>query len=132
MPTHENPGEPRTSWAAVYATKLTIGVTQRLTLHGIADFSLIVSPSYVYIVVASYRERGWGGWLSWVDESTLYFHRRSVEDNWISAYKATLPNHGPISIESVIVERDTPPGLHAFTPATSPGNKKFIAVATRR
>jgi len=160
MPTHENPGEPRTSWAVVYATELTIGVTQRLTLHGIADFSLTVSPSYVYIVVASYRERGWcgeveelntdiyifltrdgtnwvkvvehGGWPSWVDESTLYFHRRSVEDNWISVYKATLPNHGPISIEPVIVERVTPPGLHAFTPAASPGNKKFIAVATRR
>ena len=34
--------------------------------------------------------------------------------------------------ESVIVERVTPPGLHAFTLDTSPGNKKFIAVATRR
>lgn len=158
--THENPGEPRTSWAAVYATELTTGLTQRLTPHGIADFSPAVSPSGVYTAVASYGERGWsgeveelstdiyifltrdgtnrvkvvehGGWPSWVDESTLYFHRRSVEDNWISVYKATLPNQGPISIESVIVERVTPPGLHAFTPATSPGNKKFIAVATRR
>jgi hypothetical protein len=34
--------------------------------------------------------------------------------------------------ESVIVKRVTPLGLHALTPATSPGNKKFIAVATRR
>uniref|UniRef100_B9HY79 Uncharacterized protein n=1 Tax=Populus trichocarpa TaxID=3694 RepID=B9HY79_POPTR len=34
--------------------------------------------------------------------------------------------------ESVIVERVPPSGLHAFTPATSPGNKKFIAVAMRR
>jgi hypothetical protein len=103
MSTHENLGEPRTSWAAVYATELTIGVTQRLTSHGIADFSLAVSPSGVYTVVASYGERGWSGeveelstdiyifltrdgsnrvkvvehgdWLSWVDESTLYFHR---------------------------------------------------------
>jgi hypothetical protein len=80
-------------------------------------------------------EIGWAGSTSppcTSTESTLYFHRRSVEDNWISVYKATLPNHGPISIESVIVERVTPPGFHAFTPATSPGNKKFIAVATRR
>ena len=57
MSTHENLGEPRTSWAAVYATELTIGVTQRLTPHGIADFSLAVSPSGVYTVVASYGER---------------------------------------------------------------------------
>jgi hypothetical protein len=103
MSTHENPGEPRTSWAVVYATELTTRVTQRLTPHGIADFSLAVSPSGVYTVVASYGERGWSGeveelntdiyifltrdgsnrvkvvehgdWLSWVDESTLYFHR---------------------------------------------------------
>ena len=40
MSTHENPGEPRTSWAAVYATELTIGVTQQLTPHGIADLAL--------------------------------------------------------------------------------------------
>ncbi|KAJ6391700.1 hypothetical protein OIU77_025628 [Salix suchowensis] len=158
--THEDPGEPRTSWAAVYATELTTGFTRRLTPHGIADFSPAVSPSGVYTAVASYGEKGWsgeveelstdiyifltcdgtnrvkvvehGGWPNWVDESTLYFHRRSVEDNWISVYKATLPSQGPISIESVIVERVTPPGLHAFTPATSPGNNKFIAVATRR
>jgi len=32
----------------------------------------------------------------------------------------------------VIVERVPPSGLHAFTLATSPGNKKFIAVATTR
>ncbi|KAJ6932737.1 hypothetical protein NC651_008232 [Populus alba x Populus x berolinensis] len=32
----------------------------------------------------------------------------------------------------VIVERVTPPGLRAFTLATSSGNKKFIAVATKR
>ncbi|KAJ6685364.1 DPP6 N-TERMINAL DOMAIN-LIKE PROTEIN [Salix purpurea] len=146
--THEDPGEPRTSWAAVYATELTTGFTRRLTPHGIADFSPAVSPSGVYTAVASYGEKGWsgeveelstdiyifltcdgtnrvkvvehGGWPNWVDESTLYFHRRSVEDNWISVYKATLPSQGPISIESVIVERVTPPGLHAFTPATSP------------
>uniref|UniRef100_A0A2K2BR99 Uncharacterized protein n=1 Tax=Populus trichocarpa TaxID=3694 RepID=A0A2K2BR99_POPTR len=88
LSTHENPCEPRTSWAAVYLTRVTL----RLAPHGIADFSFAVSPSGVV---------EHGGWPSWVDES-------------------------------VIVERVTPPGLHAFTPDTSPGNKKFIAVATRR
>ncbi|KAL9368419.1 hypothetical protein Peur_039618 [Populus x canadensis] len=34
--------------------------------------------------------------------------------------------------ELVIVERVPPSGLHAFTLATSSGNKKFIAVATKR
>jgi hypothetical protein len=61
MSTHENPGEPRTSWAAVYATELTTGVTQRLTPHGIVDFSPAVSPSGVYTVVTSYGEKGWSG-----------------------------------------------------------------------
>ncbi|KAL9391509.1 hypothetical protein Peur_015429 [Populus x canadensis] len=58
--THENPGEPRTSWAAVYATELTTGVTRRLTPHGIADFSPAVSLSGVYTAVACrflWRER---------------------------------------------------------------------------
>ncbi|KAJ6854557.1 hypothetical protein NC651_039480 [Populus alba x Populus x berolinensis] len=54
LSTHENPGEPRMSWVAVYATELTTGVTQRLTPHGIADFSPVVSPYSIYIVVASY------------------------------------------------------------------------------
>nr|KYP69971.1 Protein tolB [Cajanus cajan] len=45
---------------------------------------------------------------------------------------AILPSNAPLSTDSVLVERVTPPGLHAFTPATSPGNKNFIAVATRR
>ena len=57
MSTHENPGEPRTSWAAVYSTELTTGVTRRLTPHGIVDFSRAVSPSSVYTAVASYGER---------------------------------------------------------------------------
>ncbi|KAJ4838347.1 hypothetical protein Tsubulata_026395 [Turnera subulata] len=158
--THEDPGVPRASWAAVYSTHLTTGLTRRLTPPGIADFSPAVSPSGEYTAVASYGERGWdgevqelttdiyvfltrdgtqrvkvvehGGWPTWVDDSTFYFHRRSHEDNWISVYRATLPGHEPISSHSVTVERVTPPGLHAFTPAASPGNYKFIAVATRR
>ncbi|WCJ44403.1 hypothetical protein M5689_025071 [Euphorbia peplus] len=158
--THQDPGKPRASWTAVFSTELTTGLTRRLTPTGIADFSPAVSPSGVYTAVASYGESGWegeveelstdiyvfltrdgsqrvkvvdhGGWPSWMDDSTLFFHRRSEEDDWISVYKAVLPSDGPICTESVIVERVTPPGLHAFTPAASPGNNKFIAVATRR
>lgn len=158
--THEDPGKPRTSWAAVYSTELRTGLTRRLTPYGVADFSPAVSPSGVYTAVASYGEKGWdgevemlttdiyvfltrdgaqrvkvvenGGWPCWVDDYTLFFHRRSEKDNWISVYKAILPKTGLISTGSVTIRRVTPPGLHAFTPATSPGNKKFIAVATRR
>ncbi|TXG53019.1 hypothetical protein EZV62_022188 [Acer yangbiense] len=158
--THDDPGRPRTSWAAVYSTHLTTGLTQRLTPYGIADFSPAVSPSGVYTAVASYGLDGWdgevevlttdiyvfltrdgtqrvkivenGGWPCWVDDFTLFFHRRSQEDEWISVYKAILPQNGLISTDSVTIHRVTPPGLHAFTPATSPGNNNFIAVATRR
>lgn len=158
--THEDPGEPRTSWAAVYLTELRTGLTRRLTPYGIADFSPAVSPSGIYTAVASYGGEGWdgevemlstdiyvfltrdgtqrvkvvenGGWPCWVDDSTLFFHRRSKEDEWISVYKAILPSTGKFSSESVTIQRVTPPGLHAFTPATSPGNHKFIAVTTRR
>ncbi|GKU87746.1 hypothetical protein SLEP1_g2090 [Rubroshorea leprosula] len=157
--THEDTGEPRTSWAAVYSTHLRSGLTRRLTPRGVADFSPAVSPSGVWTAVASYGIKGWdgeveelstdiyifltrdgsqrvkvvehGGWPCWVDDSTLYFHRRSG-DGWISVYRAILPEDKPVSTESVTVQRVTPPGLHAFTPATSPGNNKFIAVATRR
>lgn len=158
--THEDTAQPRTSWAAVYSTHLKTGLTRRLTPLGVADFSPAVSPSGDWTAVASYGEAGWsgevqdlstdiyifltsdgsrrvkivelGGWPSWIDESTLFFHRRS-EDGWISVYKVVLPgDNNPISTESVTIQRVTPPGLHAFTPATSPGNNKFIAVATRR
>ncbi|CAB4297376.1 unnamed protein product [Prunus armeniaca] len=157
--THEDSGVPRTSSAAVYSTHINSGVTQRLTPRGIADFSPAVSPSGVWTAVASYGPKGWdgeveelstdiyvfltrdgtqrvkvvehGGWPSWVDESTIYFHRRG-EDQWWSIYRAILRREGPSSTESVVVQRVTPPGLHAFTPATSPGNREFIAVATRR
>ncbi|CAH2033547.1 unnamed protein product [Thlaspi arvense] len=157
--THENSGEPRTSWTAVYSTELRTGSTRRLTPSGVADFSPAVSPSGNWTAVASYGERGWtgeveelstdiyvfstrdgthrvkvvehGGWPCWVDDWTLYFHRRS-DDGWISVYRAILPENGALTIESVIVQRVTPPGVHAFTPATSPNNHDFIAVATRR
>ncbi|KAK3029176.1 hypothetical protein RJ639_038728 [Escallonia herrerae] len=157
--THENTGVPRTSWAAVYSTHLENGLTRRLTPYGIADFSPAVSPSGVWTAVASCGEKGWngeveelntdiyvfrtrdgsdrvkvvehGGWPSWADESTIYFHRRSG-DNWWSVYKAILPMNGRVSVDSVVTRRVTPPGLHAFTPAASIANKSFIALATRR
>ncbi|CAO2821736.1 unnamed protein product [Amaranthus hypochondriacus] len=158
--THENSGVPRTSWVAVYSTHIPTGSTSRLTPQGVADFSPAVSPSGDYTAVASYGGKGWsgdveelrtdiyvfstrdgsgrvkivehGGWPSWVDDRTIYFHRRNDEDGWWSIYKAILPRVGRVNTESVIVERVTPPGLHVFTPATSPGNHDFIAVATRR
>ncbi|XP_015885623.3 uncharacterized protein LOC107421019 [Ziziphus jujuba] len=157
--THEDSGEPRTSSAAVYSTELKSGVTRRLTPYGVADYSPSVSPSGNWTAVASYGGKGWhgeieelstdiyvfltrdgtrrvkvvqhGGWPCWVDESTLYFHRRG-KDMWWSIYRAILPETGSLSTRSVMIERVTPPGLHVFTPATSPGNKNFIAVATRR
>ncbi|CAN7099172.1 unnamed protein product [Brassica rapa subsp. narinosa] len=158
--THENSGKPMASWAAVYSTELRTKATQqRLTPPGIADFSPAVSPSGNWTAVASYGEKGWsivskelstdiyvfltrdgtqrvkvveqGGWPRWTDESTLYFHRKS-DDGWISVYRAVLPKTGPVSTKTVTVQRVTPAGLHAFTPATSPNNNDFIAVATRR
>ncbi|KAK7411807.1 hypothetical protein VNO78_03248 [Psophocarpus tetragonolobus] len=152
--THQDPGIPRASWAAVYSTHLQSGLTQRLTPQGIADFSPALSPSGLFTAVASYGSPDhWdlqvadfptdiyvfltrdgthrvkvaenGGWPAWLDDRTLLFHRRG-HDQWWSIYKATL------TPDSVRIERVTPPGLHAFTPATSPGNNKFIAVATRR
>lgn len=154
--THEDSGVPRTSWAAVYSTQLSTGVTRRLTPYGVADFSPAVSPSGVLTAVASYGKRGWdgevqelntdvyifltsdgsnrikvvehGGWPSWADESTLYFHRRG-DDGWWSVFRAIIPSH---ATGSVVVQRVTPTGLHVFTPAASPADKRFIAVATRR
>ncbi|XP_052203434.1 uncharacterized protein LOC127808824 [Diospyros lotus] len=157
--THEDSGVPRRSWAAVYSTHLRSGLTRRLSPRGVPDFSPAVSPSGVWTAVASSGEDGWagtlgelrtdiyifrtddgsdrvkvaehGGWPTWADESTLYFHRWG-DDGWWSIYKATLPNDGPIGVNSVVTQRVTPPGLHAFTPAASVANKSFIAVATRR
>ncbi|KAL5559664.1 hypothetical protein UlMin_035875 [Ulmus minor] len=157
--THENTNVPRTSWAAVYSTEFKSGVTRRLTPYGVADFSPAVSPSGKLTAVASYGGKGWdgeveelstdiyifstgdgsrrvkvvqhGGWPSWADESTIYFHRRG-EDQWWSIYRAILPSYGEITTDSVVIERVTPPGIHAFTPAASPENKNLIALATRR
>ncbi|KAJ8531153.1 hypothetical protein K7X08_026587 [Anisodus acutangulus] len=151
--THEDSGVPRTSWAAVYSTHLVSGSTRRLTPKGIADFSPAVSPSGIWTAVASYGKKGWtgeveeldtdiyrfmtldgsgrvkvvehGGWPSWADDNTMYFHRR-CDDGWWSVFKAEL------GVDSVSTQRVTPPGLHVFTPAASTTNKNLIAVATRR
>ncbi|KAK6939915.1 WD40-like beta propeller [Dillenia turbinata] len=151
--THENSSVPRASWAAVYSTSIKTGETRRLTPYGVADFSPAVSPSGEWTAVASYGEKGWdgeveelstdiylfktldgsdrvrvvehGGWPTWADESTLYFHRRG-DDGWWSVYKASLDE------SVVVIQRVTPPGLHVFTPAASLGCKNLIAVATRR
>ncbi|KAL3840039.1 hypothetical protein ACJIZ3_024630 [Penstemon smallii] len=158
--THEDPGLPRASWTAVYSTQLTTGLTRRLTPKGLADFSPAVSPSGVWTATASYGEKVWqgeveelgtdiyvfltrdgshrikvvdhGGWPSWVDDSTFYFHRR-CGDGWWSVFRAVLTiKSGEIDVKSVVTQRVTKPGLHAFTPAASVANKSFIAVATRR
>ncbi|KAL3641280.1 hypothetical protein CASFOL_016248 [Castilleja foliolosa] len=158
--THEDPDKPRASWTAVYSTHLLTGSTRRLTPPGVADFSPAVSPSGAWTAVASYGENGWqgeiedlntdiyvfstrdgskrvriiehGGWPSWANDSTLYFHRSS-EDGWWGVFRASFnTNDGEINVDSVMTQRVTPPGLHAFTPAASVANPGFIAVATRR
>lgn len=156
--THESSHSPRQSWAAVYSTHLPTGSTTRLTPDGIADFSPAVSPSSRWTAVASSGERGWtgevqelntdiyifktmdgsartlvvehGGWPCWADDSTIYFHRQS-SDGWWSVYRATINIHGD-AYSLISVDRITPPGFHAFTPAGSAAAPELIAVATRR
>ncbi|KAG8061721.1 hypothetical protein GUJ93_ZPchr0003g18414 [Zizania palustris] len=150
--------EPRRSWAAVYSTELSTGRTSRLTAPGVADFSPAVSPSGEWIAVASPGPAGWtgevedlrtdiyvfrttdgsrrtlvihdGGWPSWADESTVFFHRRDSV-GWYGVYRARISVTDD-GLSAVSVERVTPPGFHAFTPAASPGAPGLVAVATRR
>lgn len=68
-----------------------------------------------------------GGWPCWVDDNTLFFHRRG-EDGWWSVYRATFPVSGQLSTEVVVTQRVTPPGIHVFTPAASPG-REAISIA---
>ncbi|KAL6894424.1 hypothetical protein ACP4OV_008522 [Aristida adscensionis] len=149
---------PRRSWAAVYSTHLPSGSTRRLTPPGVADFSPAVSPSGEWTAAASPGPGGWagevedlttdiyvfrtsdgsqrtlvirdGGWPCWADEATLFFHRRD-SDGWYGVYRAKISvTDAEVSVASV--ERITPPGFHAFTPAASPGAPGLVAVATRR
>lgn len=142
----------RKSWAAVYSTSIETGETRCLTPDEIADFSPAVSPSGEWVMVASEGERGWqgeirdletdlyvfrasdgsdrrlvvkhGGWPSWADDNTVFFHRQA-EDGWWSVYRVS------VNSSSAPVERITPPGIDAFTPAAS-RTGPWIAVATRR
>ncbi|CAK9277895.1 unnamed protein product [Sphagnum jensenii] len=152
--TREPLKRPRESWTAVFSTDLKTGFTNRITPHGVTDYSPSVSPSGKWVIVATNHGRGWngnrhdlgtdlylssavdgsnrhlvvknGGWPSWADETTVFFHRQA-EDGWWSIYKVTIADH--LTFQDV--ERVTPPGLHAFTPAASrTGN--WIALATRR
>ncbi|KAH7290335.1 hypothetical protein KP509_30G043000 [Ceratopteris richardii] len=134
-----------------------MGRTIRLTPKGVADFSPSLSPSGKWITVASYEGRGWqgdihdlhtsifvfnaedgsqrrlvaknGGWPTWADDDTIYFHRKS-EDGWWSVYKVSNWAEAGDVVEA---QRVTPPCVHAFTPAcpTTPA-QNWIAVATRR
>ncbi|XP_062212963.1 uncharacterized protein LOC133913743 [Phragmites australis] len=149
---------PRRSWAAVYSTHLPSGSTRRLTAPDVADFSPAVSPSGDWTASASPGPDGWGGevedlntdiyvfrtsdgsqrtlairdggWPCWADETTIFFHRRD-SDGWYSVYRAEISVTGA-GVSAASVERITPPGFHAFTPAASPGAPGLVAVATRR
>ncbi|KAK1642489.1 hypothetical protein QYE76_060294 [Lolium multiflorum] len=152
---------PRRSWAAVYSTRITHSpahAPRRLTPPGVADFSPAVSPSGDWTAAASPGAAGWAGevqdlrtdlyvfrtsdgsrrtllvedagWPCWADDATLFFHRRDA-DGWYGVYRANIDlSHDAPS--STSVERITPPGFHAFTPAASPGAPGLVAVATRR
>ncbi|KAE8776175.1 protein TolB [Hordeum vulgare] len=150
---------PRRSWAAVYATHLPSGQATRLTPPGVADFSPAVSPTGDWTAAASPGEHGWagevqdlrtdvyvfrttdgsrrtllvknGGWPCWADDATLFFHRRD-SDSWYGVYRAKIEVSDDGLLSAASVERITPPGFHAFTPAASPGAPGLVAVATRR
>lgn len=151
----EEPSErPRQSWNGIYSTSFASRVTKRLSPYGVSDFSPSISPSGEWVMVASTQGREWdgeigelnlglyvfkaedgsqrrlvvqnGGWPSWADSSTVFFHH-VAQDGWWSIYKIN-PFDSSSDQEP---ERVTPPGVHAFTPAaSSTGN--WIAVATRR
>ncbi|CAD6207592.1 unnamed protein product [Miscanthus lutarioriparius] len=76
------------------------------------------------------------GWPTWADDSTVFFHRRDG-DGWYGVYRAKLSftdddGGAGVSVSVASVDRITPPGFHAFTPAASPGAPGLVAVATRR
>ncbi|KAI5085048.1 hypothetical protein GOP47_0001217 [Adiantum capillus-veneris] len=160
----EQSQELRQSWAATYSTSLINGSTMRLTPGGVVDFSPSVSPSGEWMLVASsYGKRSWegdahelytdlyifnasdgssrtllvsgGGWPSWADDSTFFFHRKA-EDGWWSIYKGVVAwdvlfGRYTQANDVVTVKRVTPPGVHCFTPAASAA-ANWVAIATRR
>lgn len=151
--------KPLKSWSAVYSTCLRTGHTVRLTPRGTVDYSPSISPSGKWAMVASYGERDWelsrslelstdlyvfkaedgsarkivaqgGGWPTWADENTVYFHKKA-EDGWWSIYRLKLPSDPETIQEPIKPERITPPSIHAFTPCAS-ATGDWIVVATRR
>lgn len=159
----DRPQKLRQSWTAVYSTSLTTGLSTRLTPGGVVDYSPSVSPSGEWVLVASYGNRTWegelhelytdlyifnasdgsnrtllvsgGGWPSWGDDSTFFFHRKA-EDGWWSIYKGVVSwdiilGHYTQMNGVITIERVTPPGIHCFTPAAS-ATESWVAVATRR
>lgn len=152
----------RHSWTSVFSTHLPSSLTTRLTPPLIADFSPSVSPNGRWILVASHGSSGWhgeihnlhtniyifnardgsqrqlivedGGWPSWGDDSTFFFHKQAP-DGWWSIYRADIShlqkNDDDDDDLQVVVERLTPPGAHCFTPSASP-SMHWIALATRR
>lgn len=147
--------QTRECYTAVYASSLETGQTVRLTPPNVADLSPNLSPSGKWLAVASYQGRGWqgdfedlhtsiyvfnaedgsqrqlvaedGGWPTWSDEDTLYFHRKS-NDGWWSIYKVSNWAHADGLVPA---ERITPPCVHAFTPVASTTGD-WLAIATRR
>lgn len=160
MSAHEQPDQPFRSWSALYSVDLNHqkkNVT-RLTPHGVVDYSPAISPSGKFVAVASYGFRPWGGefhhlntdivvfresdpnkrvvvcesggWPTWSDDSTIYFHRQA-DDGWWSIFQVNFPEEVNFSGFPNAALRVTPPGVHCFTPAAFHDGKR-IAVATRR
>nr|XP_024383837.1 uncharacterized protein LOC112286315 [Physcomitrium patens]PNR61619.1 hypothetical protein PHYPA_000042 [Physcomitrium patens] len=152
--TEEDVGKPVQGWNAVYSLNFITSVVKRLTPPGITDYSPAVSPSGEWVAVGSNEGRGWqreiealnldlyifkaedgsqrrmivrnGGWPTWMDDNTVYFHR-IADDGWWSIFKVNVSD----TSADQVAERVTPSGVHAFTPAASRSGK-WIAVATRR
>ncbi|KAG0498432.1 hypothetical protein HPP92_003123 [Vanilla planifolia] len=59
-----------------------------------------------------------------------FFHRQNT-DGWWSVYKASISTEGHAP-SLISIDRITPPGFHAFTPAASAAAPGLVAVATRR
>lgn len=138
---------------------MSTGFTKRLTPNGVSDLSPSVSPSGEWTAVASTGTAGWGGevqelntsiyvfktldgsrrvrvvehggWPAWGDENTLYFHREST-DGWWSVFRVRFEVNGNGDVELESVDRITPPGFHAFTPAATIGRTGVVVLATRR
>ncbi|KAJ1425352.1 WD40-like Beta Propeller [Sesbania bispinosa] len=130
---HEQPDPNRIfkSWSAVYSTAVNgSGTITRLTPSVVVDYSPAVSLTGKFIAVASYGSRPErGGWPTWSQDSTIFFHR-IAEDGWWSIFRVDLPDSN-LSGPPTSPIRVTPPGMHCFTPAAFHDEKR-IAVATRR